>query len=104
MLEAGGAGCITATANVTCPLAGDIYARWQTENVRPLQEHLTAVRAAIEVYPAIPALKRIMAEQSGRKDWLHLRPPLAPLRDDEAATLFDTLERLRFFTDNSATL
>ena len=79
ILETGGAGCITASTNVTCPLAGEIFARWQSEDMRPLQHRLTDIRAAIEAYPMIPALKRIMAERTGRADWLNLRPPMTPI-------------------------
>ena len=43
-------------------------------------------------YPMIPALKRIMAEQTGRADWLNLRPPLAPLNEEEAAALLESLQ------------
>ena len=96
ILEAGGAGCISATVNVTCRLAGEVFARWQSEDMRPLQHRLTAIRAAIMVYPAIPALKRIMAEQTGQADWLNLRPPLTPLGDDEAAALLATAEERRW--------
>ena len=101
ILEAGGAGCITATTNVTCPLAGAIFARWKAEDARPLQHRLTALRAAIETYPMIPALKRIMAERTGRAAWLNMRPPQAPLGEDEAATVLDALRQLRFFTESS---
>ncbi len=101
ILEAGGAGCITATANVTCTLAGEIFARWQSEDMRPLQHRLSEIRAAIEAYPAVPALKRIMAERTGRPDWLNLRPPLTPLSEDEAATLLEALRQLGFFTELS---
>lgn len=90
ILEAGGAGCVSATANVTCRLAGEVFARWSYEDVRPRQHRLIAIRAAIATYPAIPALKRIMAEQTGHSDWLNLRPPLAPLNEQEAAALLAT--------------
>ncbi len=104
ILEAGGAGCISATTNVTCPLAGEIFARWQAEDMRPQQHRLTDLRAAIEVYPAIPALKRIMAERTGRADWLNLRPPMMPLTEDEAAALLDALRQLGFFKESSELL
>ena len=93
MLEAGGAGSISSTANVTCPLAGDLFARWQTEDMRPLQRRLTTMRGDIEVYPVVPALKRIVAERTGQADWLNLRPPLTPLADDEAAALLATAKK-----------
>jgi 4-hydroxy-tetrahydrodipicolinate synthase len=97
ILEAGGAGCITATANVTCPLAGAIFTHWRAEDMRPAQHQLTALRAAIEAYPAIPALKRILAEQTGRPAWRTLRPPLAALDEADAADLLESLRRLNFF-------
>ena len=84
-----------------CPLAGEIFARWQSEDTRPLQHRLSEIRAVIEAYPAVPALKRIMAERTGLADWLNLRPPLTPLSEDEAAALLDTLRQLRFFTELS---
>ena len=92
ILEIGGAGCITATTNVTCPLAGQVFARWQSDEARSLQHRLTELRATIEAYPAIPALKRIMAEQTGRAEWLNLRPPMTPLTEDEAAALLATAD------------
>ena len=92
ILEAGGAGSISSTANVTCPLAGEIFARWQSEDMRPLQNRMTAIRAAIVAYPAIPALKRIMADQTRQADWLNLRPPLTPLDEEESATLLESLQ------------
>ena len=104
MLKAGGAGCITATANVTAPLAGAVFARWQAEDVQALQDRLTTVRAAIEIYPAIPALKCVMAEMTGRTTWLNLRPPLAPLHDDEAILLLEALHQLDFLTELSGSM
>lgn len=94
ILEAGGAGSISSTANITCPLAGQIFTRWQSEDMRPLQNRMTVIRAAIVAYPAIPALKRIMADQTRQADWLNLRPPLSPLDDEESATLLESLQPL----------
>ncbi|MFQ5572312.1 MAG: dihydrodipicolinate synthase family protein, partial [Rhodothermales bacterium] len=99
ILRMGGAGCITATTNVTCRWAGKIVARRHTEDVRALQRRLTAVRRAIEAYPMIPALKQIMAERTHRMEWLNLRPPLTRLREPEAAALRDRLAQLRFFLE-----
>jgi len=97
-LQAGGAGCITATMNVTCPLAGQIFAHWRHDDVRPLQFQMGMLRETIESYPVIPALKRIMATWTGQSGWLNLRPPLMPLDDAAAATLLAALQRLNFFS------
>lgn len=96
MLEAGGAGCISATANVTCRLGVEVVARHPTGDVRDLQQRLTEVRGVVEAYPVIAALKRIMAERTGRSEWLNLRPPLTPLCEEEAEALLASLRQLNF--------
>lgn len=95
-LRAGGAGCISATANVTCGLAAELYARWQDEGADALQERVTQVRLALEAYPAVPALKEIMAAHTGRAGWRHARPPMVALSDQVRADLFRDLEAIGF--------
>jgi hypothetical protein len=46
-----------------------------------LQERLTQLRASIETYPVIPALKQLMATLTGDKQWRNIRPPLSSLDD-----------------------
>ncbi len=80
VLQAGGAGCISATANVTVGLCAEVLAAARAgEDAGRLQERLSAWRLAIQSQPLIPALKAIMAEDAGDPDWLALRPPLAAL-------------------------
>lgn len=79
MLEAGGAGCISATANVTHPLAGTIFERHGSDDLRDEQARLTKMRYALTAHPVIPALKQVMAWRTGHEGWRHLRPPLSPL-------------------------
>ncbi|MSP66909.1 MAG: dihydrodipicolinate synthase family protein [Alphaproteobacteria bacterium] len=77
-LRAGGAGTISATTNVTGGAARqvfDAYLQGSTD-VEAQQERLTAMRAAIEAYPLVAALKSIMADWSGRPAWKQVRPPL----------------------------
>jgi 4-hydroxy-tetrahydrodipicolinate synthase len=87
VVRAGGAGCISATTNVTCQLAAQVYAKRASAEGDALQQRLTAVRDAIEKFPAIPALKRVMAERSGTSAWLNLRPPHVALSEDRATAL-----------------
>jgi len=96
VLRAGGAGCISATVNVTCELAGRVYGRWRESDAEALQEELSAVRLAIQGYPMIAALKQILAHTRGRAEWLNLRPPLVPLSADQAAALLSALEGVGF--------
>jgi 4-hydroxy-tetrahydrodipicolinate synthase len=67
-LRSGGAGCISATVNVTSRLARrvhDAHASGNDDEADALQERLTQVRGSIEAYPVIPALKQLMARLTG---------------------------------------
>jgi 4-hydroxy-tetrahydrodipicolinate synthase len=91
-LRAGGVGCITATANVNPAAIARLYREWQSPQAEAMQEALNAVRALFEQNPAIPALKTVVAHESGDPEWRTVRPPLAPLPPERAEAL---LARLR---------
>src|SRR3954468_10930849 len=57
----GGAGCISATVNVTAALSAEVL-RDRSEEA---QARLTARRRHLERFPAIPALKAIMRARTG---------------------------------------
>jgi 4-hydroxy-tetrahydrodipicolinate synthase len=83
-LRSGGEGCISATVNVTSRLARrvhDAHAAGKGDEAEALQERLTQLRASIEAYPVIPALKQLMATLTGDKLWRNIRPPLSSLDD-----------------------
>lgn len=97
LLRAGGAGTISSTVNVTCALAAEVHARRDAPEADALQERLTRVRDAIERRPpAIPALKRLVAERTGHESWRCTRPPHLPLDDDSYAALRRQIERIEF--------
>jgi len=87
----GGAGCISATVNLTAPLARevhDLHGAGRFEAAAAAQARLTEIRSAIEARPPlIPTLKGIMAERTGADGWLRLRPPLAEPDPAAAAEL-----------------
>jgi 4-hydroxy-tetrahydrodipicolinate synthase len=87
VLEAGGAGCITAVANVACHLARRVMDAHAAGDAGEAHAALDAVRKAIEVFPLTAALKEIMANHSGDATWRAVRPPLTPLAADQAAEL-----------------
>jgi len=89
-LRAGGAGTISATANVTSAAARLVFDAFLKDDPQAdaLQEHLTAMRGAIEAYPLVGALKAIMADWSGRVGWKQARPPLGTLDPASEAKLF----------------
>src|SRR5207244_1390643 len=68
-LRHGGAGCITATGNVNAAAIDRLFREWRTPRAEQLQEELNAVRGAIEKHPVIPALKAIVAQQTGDPAW-----------------------------------
>jgi 4-hydroxy-tetrahydrodipicolinate synthase len=98
LLEGGGAGCITACANVAAPLAASVLALWRQGNpgAGRAQERLSQVRRVIQRYPLAPALKSLIAAAAGEPGWRRLRPPLVPLGDDAAAALARDLAEIDF--------
>lgn len=87
VLRAGGVGCISATANVTCHLAAEVYAQRQEEAAGELQDALTATRLALQQYPPVPALKEIIAARSDDSSWRTLRRPLANLSEADTGAV-----------------
>lgn len=84
LLRAGGAGCISATVNITAPLAQQAVRDWQNNaQVASAQSTLTELRTRLSQFPTIPALKQLLAWRHNRPSWRQVRPPLAPLDDDE---------------------
>jgi 4-hydroxy-tetrahydrodipicolinate synthase len=89
-LRNGGKGCISATVNVTSRLARQVYdahVSGRDEEAQTLQERLSTLRASIETYPMIPALKVLMADLTSEGEWHNLRPPLSRLDDEQEKKL-----------------
>ena len=95
-LRGGGAGCITATANVNAAMVRNLYDCWQTPKADALQEEITALRKAIQSYPMIPALKQIIAHYRNDPAWTTVRPPLVRLSATQTRSLIDDLEQKNF--------
>jgi 4-hydroxy-tetrahydrodipicolinate synthase len=95
-LRLGGAGCISATANVHVGAIRALVEAWETPAADAMQQQLTAVRAAIEKFPLVAANKAILAELRDASGWAVLRPPLRPLAAEARERLFAALDALRF--------
>ena len=65
-LRAGGAGCITATANLNAPAIARLYRDWQTPDADRLQAELDEVRAIFQSFPLIAALKAALGWTTAR--------------------------------------
>ncbi len=92
-LRVGGAGCISATANVTSPLIANLLAKWESPEADLLQEHLSRIRKSIERWPMIAALKILMQDLTERDTWMNLRPPLTSLSPNEAKRCIEFYKR-----------
>jgi len=88
LLRAGGAGCISATVNITAPLAQQAVRDWKNDaKVASAQSTLTELRTRLSQFPTIPALKQLLAWRYDQPQWARVRPPLAPLDSDEESRL-----------------
>ncbi len=96
----GFAGCISATANVTSPIAATV---WNAALLGPSAvpgadaDALVALRATISSAPLIPAIKYVVAELTGDAELARLHPPLSPLESGRAAHLMRSLAAVDAF-------
>jgi 4-hydroxy-tetrahydrodipicolinate synthase len=95
-MQQGGAGCISATANVNPAAIDRLFATWQSGEAADLQQELDAVRNVVETYPMIPAVKAIVAVCSNDADWTVVRPPLVALGGEQQRSLMAALSHLDF--------
>ena len=93
----GGAGCISATANVNPAAIHRLWAEWQSSNADEQQAALNVVRDAFgKKYTMIPALKQAIAHFSDDQQWAMVRPPLDNLTPEQAVALIAELKQLDF--------
>ena len=92
----GGAGCITAGANVNPAQITSLYDAWQGAGADSMQAAIDDVRNVLQSIPMIPALKRTIAHYSGDMSWNRLRPPLTELNAAQEQQLLQGLEKLDF--------
>jgi 4-hydroxy-tetrahydrodipicolinate synthase len=95
-LKSGGAGCISATANVNPAAIDRLYREWKKPDAEAQQEALDAVRKTVGQYVMIPALKAVVAHFANDAEWATVRPPLTELTAGQAKNVIDGLEKLNF--------
>jgi 4-hydroxy-tetrahydrodipicolinate synthase len=89
---AGGAGCITAAANVNSRIGAAVYANWTNPAGAAHQATLTQTRRAVVSAPLIPGLKALVARRTGDEGWTVMRPPHMKLAPDAAERLFAAMD------------
>ena len=93
----GGAGCISATANVNPAAIHKLFGEWQSNDAEDQQKALDVVRNAFgKKYTMISALKQGIAHYSEDPQWAAVRPPLMELTREQAASLASELAAIGF--------
>ena len=92
----GGAGCISATANVHPGQIARLYDSWQAADADGQQARLDEIRGIFAKFPMIPALKAAIAHWAGDAPWATVRPPLVALTPEQARALVGALEQANF--------
>ncbi|HET9224086.1 MAG TPA: dihydrodipicolinate synthase family protein, partial [Roseiflexaceae bacterium] len=95
-LRGGGAGCITAAANVNPGPIARLARSWQQPDADAQQAALNAIRAVFQQFPMIPALKAAIAHYSNDPAWATVRPPLVELDDAQRNALAQALRSAGF--------
>jgi Dihydrodipicolinate synthase/N-acetylneuraminate lyase len=96
MLRLGGAGVISANANVNGAAMVELVRRWRDPDAEGLQEALIAFRNAVQDFPLIAALKAVVARATGDHAWRITRPPLVDLTAESEAALAERLQAAGF--------
>jgi 4-hydroxy-tetrahydrodipicolinate synthase len=93
-LRAGGQGCISATLNLTAPLAGAVHEEWESREADGLQKALTMLRQVFDHYPTPQAQKEMLAQIANLPGWREVLPPLLPLSAELCQELSERLDDL----------
>ncbi len=96
VMEAGGAGCITAVCNIAPHMLREIYDNWEFDGAGALQDRMTALRDLIVSFKQFPALRSVTANNNGDAKWLRPRAPLRPIEKSKQAELLQALENFNF--------
>ena len=97
-LELGCSGIISATCNVTAPLARKVYDDFDQKKEQTKNEKLCSVRKVFDQYNLISALHTFMSQKD--KIYENVIPILSLLSENDKKKLFEDLGKLDFNIDN----
>jgi 4-hydroxy-tetrahydrodipicolinate synthase len=95
-MHAGGAGCISATANVNPKAIVNLASNWQSPDANQQQAALDKVRSTFAQYQMIAGMKTAVAHYSIDPEWLRVLPPLMQLSKEQQTKLLGELEKMNF--------
>jgi 4-hydroxy-tetrahydrodipicolinate synthase len=95
-MQNGGAGCISATANVHPGPIARLFDTWQGADAESQQARLDEIRGTFARFPMIPALKAAIAHHAGDPAWATVRPPLTELTAAQSSALMSELDQRKF--------
>ncbi len=93
----GGAGCITATANIIATECQEVFQAWkndQIEDANHKQKKLALLRKSFESYPFVSGLKSIFADQQNLSKWQHMMSPFDALTKEQLHEIKEKIEDL----------
>ena len=91
-LRAGGAGCVTASANLNPGALDQLYRRWREPGAEAMQAAADRVRTILQSHgPLVPAVKAVVAHFAQDPAWQTVRPPLVPLSETQVRELVEDL-------------
>jgi 4-hydroxy-tetrahydrodipicolinate synthase len=95
-LEIGGAGCISATANMNPRGLSELYEALISAKPTTTSVTALAVREIFMSVPMIPAMKYVISKVTQTATWLIVRPPLTSLSEEAGTDLLKRLEGVGF--------
>ena len=97
-LEIGCSGIITATCNVTAPLARKVYEDFKNKKNQTVNEKLCNVRKTFEQFNLISGLHTFLSQKD--VSYINILPTLSLLSEKDKKKLFEDLKKLDFNIDN----
>lgn len=98
LLEIGGAGCITATANLVGTQLATVFRHFsdpaRKAEVEAAQDRIVKIRGISAKFVQIPAIKAMIARRYGDNAWSNVRPPLVALSSVQVAEIDSALTEL----------
>jgi 4-hydroxy-tetrahydrodipicolinate synthase len=95
-IKSGGAGCISATANINPGKIAETYKKYATPEGEKLQSWINEVRGVMQGYVMIPALKYCVAHYGSDSAWTPVRPPLVETDEKAGKDMIAKLDKLGF--------